>query len=256
MGLFGGGTGPSEPEPELGDIGEWDNATRLEAEHEVVGFYISGHPLDRYTADLGLVGAVPTRDLGSMRDQEKVALAGITNTVRRKNSRKGERYATFNLEDRDGIIEVIAWPGVYRSCETAIIGKQPVLVSGTLELGDSGSEGAANENDAPQGNEAPSFARKAQVIADEVVALTEARRRRARAVDIRLHSDTFQPERIDQLKTTLGRYPGSCRPYLKITRPGASETVIELPEDLNVDPSDRFLQEVEALAGPGSAVVR
>lgn len=242
MGLFGGG-GASESEPELPDMQDWDNAARLEAEHEVVGFYISGHPLDRYTADLGLVGVTATSDLTACRDQSQVALAGVTNTVKRKNSRKGERYATFNLEDREGVVEVIAWPKIYSETETAIVGREPLFVAGTLELGDTDSSGD------PGG-------RKAQVIATEIIPLTEARRRRARAVDIRIEAGLFAPARLEQLKETMRKYPGSCRPYLRVTRPGAGEAVIELPEDLSIDPSDRFLQEVESLAGPGSTIVR
>ncbi|MFP6626068.1 MAG: DNA polymerase III subunit alpha, partial [Deltaproteobacteria bacterium] len=85
MGLFSGGAQASEKEPELPDIADWDTASRLEAEHEVVGFYISGHPLDRYTTDLKLVGATATADLAEKGDQSKVVLAGVTNTIRRKN---------------------------------------------------------------------------------------------------------------------------------------------------------------------------
>ena len=54
----------------------------------------------------------------------------------------------------------------------------------------------------------------------------------------------------------MRKYPGACRPYLRVTRPGASEAIIELPADLTVDPNDRFLQEVESLAGLGSTVVK
>ncbi|MFP6608623.1 MAG: DNA polymerase III subunit alpha [Deltaproteobacteria bacterium] len=248
MGLFAGGGTNSEAEPELPDIIEWDNAARLEAEHEVVGFYISGHPLDRYTADLSLVGATTTSALGNARDQSRVAMAGVTNTVKRKNSRKGDRYATFNREDREGVVEVIAWPKVYSQCEAAIVGREPLFVTGTLETVDMGR--------AAEGGNGDPVGRKAQVIAAEIIPLTEARRRRARSVDICIEAGLFDPARLGQLKDTMRKYPGACRPYLRVTRPGASEAIIELPADLTVDPNDRFLQEVESLAGLGSTVVK
>ncbi|MFP6626438.1 MAG: OB-fold nucleic acid binding domain-containing protein, partial [Deltaproteobacteria bacterium] len=252
MGLFSDGAQDSEKEPELPDVADWDTATRLEAEHEVVGFYITGHPLDRYTTDLKLVGATATADLADKGDQSKVVLVGVTNTIRRKNSRKGDRYATFNLEDGDGSIEVIAWPKVYATCEATIISRQPVFVSGTLEMGEAP---AATSIDSDPASE-PDFARKPQVIANEIIPLVEARRRRARSIDIKLEAGRFDPAHLDQLKDTLAKYPGQCRPYLKVIRPGQSEAIIELPEDLSVDPSDRLLAEIEALAGPGTAVVR
>ena len=59
-----------------------------------------------------------------------------------------------------------------------------------------------------------------------------------------------------RLKDTLRRFPGRCPAYLRLLRPGESETTVKLPEDLRVDPSDAFLREVEALLGPGSTVLR
>jgi DNA polymerase-3 subunit alpha len=121
MGLFGGASGSSTPEPALPEVKEWEDLQRLEREHDAVGFYISGHPLDRYVRDLDLLGVVGTQSVGNLRDQETVTMAGVTNTVRLKNSRKGDRYATFNLEDREGAIEVIAWPDTFKKCEAAIV---------------------------------------------------------------------------------------------------------------------------------------
>jgi hypothetical protein len=58
------------------------------------------------------------------------------------------------------------------------------------------------------------------------------------------------------LRTALMRHPGRCRPYLKIVRCGATETLIELPPDLNIDPTDNFLRDVEDVLGPGAASIR
>lgn len=253
MGLFGAAGGTSEPEPELPDVTEWSMLQKLEHEHDAVGFYISGHPLDRYEVDLALLATRTTGDLSGLRDKDKVRLAGVTNTVRRKNSRKGDRYATFNLEDRDGVIEVIAWPECYKNCEAAIIGREPVMVTGGVEFGESGGSGFASDND---GEAALDFSRKAQIIADEVIPLAEARRRAAQSVDLRMFTDRFEPERIDDLRATLQRYPGGCRSYLRVIRPGDSETVIELPRELSVDPTDPFLDAAERLLGAGNVALR
>jgi DNA polymerase-3 subunit alpha len=256
MGLFGtADSSASSPEPDLPRVGEWDDLARLEHEHEAVGFYISGHPLDRYVRDVTFLGAVTTQALEGKRDQDMVAIAGVTNTVRRKNSKKGDRYATFNLEDREGVVEVIAWPDTYKKCEAAIVGREPVFVSGRLELGEHRRGPALNTGD-EEGDASVGYAMKPQIIAEEVVSLTERRRARATVIDLRVRADALAPAALQELRSALKRFPGGCKPELHILRPGETETTIELARDLYVDPTDGLLQAVEKLLGPGSASFR
>jgi DNA polymerase-3 subunit alpha len=253
FGLFALDTTTSSPEPEYPEVPAWEPALRLEAEHECVGFYISGHPLDGYLADLTLLGVTSTQALDIRMNEQTVKLAGMVNTVRRKNSKKGERYATFNIEDREGILEVIAWPNCYKACEAAILAREPVLVTGRVEFGERRAP-TAPQPDNEDGSAA--FAMTPQLIADEVVLLSEARRKHARIVDLEVRSDAIDPARLELLRSALRRHPGRCRSYLKVVRTGATETFIELPGDLNVDPTDRFLRDVEDVLGPGAACIR
>jgi DNA polymerase-3 subunit alpha len=256
MGLFGAGgdDSVSTPEPEYPDVPPWDATIRLQAEHDVVGFYISGHPLDRYLEDIELLTVTGIDRLDVRMADQTVRLAGVINTVKLKNSRKGDRYATFNLEDRGGIIEVIAWPEAYRKCEAAIASREPVLVTGRVEFGERRAAGLAAA--AAVSEEGAGFALSPQLIADEVVALSEARRRQARVVDLKLASGNVDESCLAKLRSTLLRHPGRCRPYLKIVRSGATETLIELPAELAIDPTDAFLRDVEDVLGPGAAEIR
>ena len=61
---------------------------------------------------------------------------------------------------------------------------------------------------------------------------------------------------LPRLRDTLLRHPGRCRPYLMVRRPGESETEIELPKDLLITPTDRFLADVEKILGPGNTRLR
>ncbi|TFH20174.1 MAG: DNA polymerase III subunit alpha, partial [Myxococcales bacterium] len=249
FGLFSEGAGESEPEPSLPDVDPWDDATRLTAEHDVVGFYISGHPLDRYQDDLQLLGTLTMPEVESRRDQEMVALAGVTNTVRLKNSKKGDRYATFNLEDRDGVIEVITWPKTFLECEEAVVGREPVYVYGRLEFGEQrGGPAVAGDEGG--------FIMKPQIIAEKVVPLTQARCERAGRVDFLVRRGDLSVDALPRLRDILLRHPGGCRPYLLVRRPGESETEIELPKSLLIAPTDSFLADVEKILGPGNTRLR
>lgn len=254
MGLFGGESGSTQPEPEVPNVPAWTEGERLEAEHEVVGFYISGHPLDRHRTDLEFLATKSTDKLEDELDQAIVRTAGVTNTVRLKNSKKGDRYATFNLEDQGGAIEVIAWPKVFAQCETAIVGREPVFVTGRLEIGEGARAGG--DTDEGGGGARGGFRMKPQIIAEEVTVLTEKRRMTARGVDISVSSGALGSDDMERLKATLQKHPGTCRPFLKVRRPGETETWIELPKELGVDPTDIFLSEIESLLGPGSATLR
>ncbi|HYB97658.1 MAG TPA: DNA polymerase III subunit alpha [Candidatus Limnocylindrales bacterium] len=246
MGLFGNGTTSTQPEPELPSVPEFEPLEVLAYEHDAVGFFISGHPLDRYAHD-AFMRFVSTADLAGTKDGSTVRVAGVTNTVKRKNSKKGERYATFNLEDRDGLIEVIAWPDCYRRCEAAIIGREPVIVMGRLEYGEGGgaSDGHGDEEAGPD------YSRKAQIIADEVIPLPQARRRAAQRIRLRVDSSAVRPDAFAQLKSALERNRGTCRSYLNVVARGSTETEIELPDELSVDPTDGLIQIAEALFGEG-----
>ncbi|MBI5505623.1 MAG: DNA polymerase III subunit alpha [Deltaproteobacteria bacterium] len=249
MGLFGGRGNTTQPEPALPAVPELDPTETLYAEHETVGFFISGHPLDRYPYDFDLLRVTGTPDLGAARDGSPIRAAGVTNTVKRKNSKKGERYATFNLEDRDGVIDVIAWPDCYRRCESAIIGREPVLVMGRIEFGEAIGGGGPDVGGDEEGG--PDFSRKAQIIAEEIIPMPEARRRAAQSIRLRVDSSGAGPSTIAELKSAIEKNPGSCRSFLSIVRTGVTETLIELPPELSVNPSDAFLQTAEALLGAG-----
>src|SRR5207248_55124 len=114
------------------------------AAREAIGFFITGHPLDRYENDLrkftnATTGTLRTRgrDLpagdgqrnGRPDTRPRVKVGGVIHTLKLKNSKKGDRYATFALEDKEGVVDVIAWPDAYRKHEDVIQGGAPVVVS-------------------------------------------------------------------------------------------------------------------------------
>jgi DNA polymerase-3 subunit alpha len=158
----------------------------------------------------------------------------VVHTVKRKNSKKGDRYATFFLEDREGVVEVIAWPDTYRKFETVIQGDDPVLVTGTLDVGED----------------------RCQIIATEIRALAEARQESVRQVHLRIPAEMVTDECLERLRETLAQHRGSCPAYLDVIVPGQREAIIELPPELRVTPSEAMLDAVEKLLGNGVAILR
>ncbi len=231
MGLFAPGAIPKVniPAPALPDVPEWDAKERLRAERETIGFYVSGHPLDKYERDIGKLTDVNTERLREKESQSKVRIGGVIHTLKYKNSRKGDRYATFNLEDRFGTVEVIAWPEAFKKFETAIHSDEPVVIAGTLENSEE----------------------RCQIIADEVFSLLDMREKTYSQVHFALRADRVGESELRQLRDTLSGHSGSCSTFLHLLLPDRTETVIALPPTLRVAPTERMVEDVERLFGNG-----
>jgi DNA polymerase-3 subunit alpha len=255
--LFGAGTGVgaamSEP-PAIPIVTEWSEKELLRAEKEAIGIFLTGHPLDKFQRDLGRLTNASTGTLAARANQERVTLGGVIHTVKLKNSKRGDRYATFSLEDKEGVTEVIAWPDTYRKFEAAIHGDDPVLLSGSLDKQEAvGGRG----DDAEAGGEGSEGVReRCQIIAEEIRPLAEAREQSVRQVHLQVRADDLTADQLLRLRETLAHHRGTCPAYLHVIVPGRSEAVIELPETLRVVPSEAMLDAVEKIFGSGVTMLR
>jgi DNA polymerase-3 subunit alpha len=215
--------------PALPGVPEWDMKERLRQEKEAIGFFITGHPLDKYERDLKRLADATTAQLANRENQSRLRLCGAIHTVKTKNTRKGDRYATFFLEDREGVVEVIAWPETYRRFESVIHGDDPVLLEGTLEVGEE----------------------RCQVFAEGISVLTEARDRSVKQVHFALRAERIDADRFRELRETLNQHRGSCHAFLHLLLPNSTETIIALPSELRVAATDRLVEDVERVLGRG-----
>ncbi len=229
MGLFAARGGGS-PEPPLPALTPWTDREMLKAEREALGFYISGHPLDKYEKDLKRFINATADQLRTRADQSKISVGGVIQSLRLRNSRKGDRYASFTLEDKTGTVEVICWPETYRRTQVDLATDEPVCVKGTLEVGEE----------------------RCQVIADEVVLLVAEREQSVQQVHFALRADTVDDEALRRLRSTLEAHAGTCPAFLHLLLPDRTETIIELPNALRVAATDNMIDAVERLFGAGT----
>lgn len=131
--LFGGDDGPGRPSPTLPDVPEWSESERLAKEKELVGFFVSGHPLDR-DRDLVEVFArrVNTSNLREYRDR-KVHLAGVVTEVDRRISRRdGNEWARLVVEDYQGTAVALAFREAWSANRELLPSGAPLLLEGTV----------------------------------------------------------------------------------------------------------------------------
>ncbi len=215
--------------PHRGGAGtpEWEQSQLLASEKEVLGFYITGHPLARFARQLRLYTTANTQTLAEFRDGEKVSLGGMILKSRLQMTRKGDRMAFVTLEDVQGQVEAIVFPEVYKEFGEALETDQPVLVRGVVDWGDD----------------------SAKIIVDRIVSLVEAPTLLSPKVHVNLYTPGLTRETLAQLKSIVETAPGASTVYLHLLFPDEQEVVV-LPEGrFQVSPSEDLIHQIEALFG-------
>ncbi|TMA17155.1 MAG: DNA polymerase III subunit alpha [Deltaproteobacteria bacterium] len=248
FGLFGGGAKAADGPPEERVFGkeEWSERERLALEKQALGFYITGHPLARYAEDVKRFATHTCSSLATARGFEKVAVAGIVQGWRERLTKTGKKIAFAMLEDLTGARDLVIYEDIVQKYESLLKADEPVLVRGVVRMAEKfGNE--AQQQDAAE----PS----PEIKVDEVSRLTDVRAAKATRVELKLSAEQATSEKLAELKSLFGKFPGSCATSLSIVLPGASETKIAI-KSLRVAPSDDLLAAVDRLFGGKVAQVR
>jgi DNA polymerase-3 subunit alpha len=225
-----GGMKQGEAYPE---IEAWNHKQLLAFEKEALGFYVSGHPLDRYRGDLARYTTATTSDFGNgAKSVGDHAIGGIVSQYREMITKKGDKMARFALEDAEGTLEVIAFPKTFEKVRHVLVSDEPILCAGQVK------------------NEGTTDAAEWKMLLESAQPLSDMRQQKTSRVDIHLNADSLTHDQIDELKTILANAArGGCQAVLRLTIPQRSETVIALPEAWAVSPTDDLLTRLERLFG-------
>ncbi len=234
-GLFGVFDEPQLPssQAEYLDGAEWDEHQRLAAEKEILGFFITGHPLQKYQSKLEEFGALSTEEIGAMKQstgKDEIFTAGIITNLRVAKSRKGDFYAQGVLEDMLGTVDLIVFPEAYRRLQEKVKLEVPVLIKGGVRV----EEGA-----------------NPKLLVGDIEPLEQAKPKLPRAIRIRVPLETATVETIDGLHTHCASHPGEAKVLFDVERAGDFMVIME-PEGYNVQPDRAFIARVEELCGRGS----
>ena len=222
----------------LPDVPDWDEQTRLAAEKEILGFYITGHPLEKYKEKLIDLNALSTEDICAMKKgtakDENITTAGLISGVRvAKSKRSGELWAQASLEDMHGKLELLVFPEAYKKLAEKVKLDVPVLVRGGVRM----EEGASPK-----------------VTANEIIALDDAEVPLPKALRIRIPLGRASEGTVDALHILFNERKGEAKVLFDLERDGDFMVVMEA-EGYNVMPDRNFLNRVEELCGRGSVRV-
>ena len=212
---------------------EWDDATLLRYEKEILGFYITSHPLAERKDEIKRLASHSMEQLGDLQDGSEVRLVGILIHRKIATTKKGDKMAYVRLEDLTGSLEVIVFPDLYKTCSDVLTTDAPLLVIGNLDNGEKGLRLKATKLDS----------------------LNKIKTRLASKVEIQIDADRTQSQDLQNLKNILSKYRGGCDVFLKLSSTHQGESIIAIPSDLRVTPTPLFVSEVEGSFGKGTVLI-
>src|SRR5215471_4779434 len=125
-------------DPPLPAADPWTHHQSLAGEKDTLGFYISGHPLSRYKQALEDFASTDVDRLSALQHGAQVSIGGVVMELNVRTTKKGDKFALFQLEDQLGSVKVVAWPEPFGKAAEVIKNEMPVLVRGRLETDDGG----------------------------------------------------------------------------------------------------------------------
>ncbi len=235
--IFAGADETYANNDKLPDIPEWDKHIQLAAEKEILGFFITGHPLEKYKSKLEDLRALSTTDIAAIKSStgkdENICTAGIITNLRVLKSKKGDFYAQGALEDMAGSVEMIVFPDAYRKLQDKVKLEVPVLVRGGLRI----EEGV-----------------NPKLLANDIIPLEDAKVPLPRSLRIRIPLETANESVIDELHALCAQRKGEAKVLFDVERQGDFMVVMEA-EGYNVHPDRDFVARVEDLCGRGAVRV-
>jgi DNA polymerase-3 subunit alpha len=218
--------------PVLPNVPKWTASQALALEKEVLGFYVSGHPLAEFEEDLRAFTTAEMKRLDQIRDRdEEVVVGGIVTEIKPIVDRKGKSMAFVTLEDFSGTGEVLVFSDQYELHRTLVATDSLILVRGQISI---------KEGDK-------------KVVASEIMSLEEARSRLARSVHLTVMPDQATDETIQALKDAFKAYPGPCEVFFHVPTEAYGEVHVKAGEQIRVAPARELLQAVREVLGPDRA---
>jgi DNA polymerase-3 subunit alpha len=231
-GLFGGFEEQETPDVPLPKVPDWTPKEKLSGEKEMIGFYVTGHPLDEYREKVADLATYDSSKLEGLERGNELALCGVITGIQRRRNKEGKPWASFQLEDWFGAAECMAFASTYEQLNAELVEDRAVLIRGL----------ALPEENAP-----------ARVSVKEVVPLDIASVQLPRLISIKVLLNGKSPDRdrAAELQALFERKRGQAEVRLRLEKPRDFSVILDV--EAKVRPDKEFMAEVEKICG-GQAV--
>jgi DNA polymerase-3 subunit alpha len=218
-------------ETELPEADDWSEEQQLAGEYSVLGFYISGHPLDKYAGRLKDLNAAELATMESRKNNEDIVVAGIIVQIRPMRSRRGARWAILTLQDRTGVIEALVFPEAFGKLESILKSNTPLLVKGRVAVEDVGT----------------------RLIVADARLLDQLADRPPSLLRVRMDLSTVNTGALDQLKELFSSRPGRCRVSFELIKDDGSAATLDAGSAVLAD--RELVERVRQICGTDSVAL-
>jgi DNA polymerase-3 subunit alpha len=227
--LFGALEEKASPMPEtINPLPEWPQHELLAHEKELLGFYVTGHPLTPFVPILKKYALADTSKLAALPNRSLTRIGGLIGAVQHGVSKKsGKPYSMVTLEDLEGSVQILCMNENYDKFRELLVPNKAILVIGEVNTGDE----------------------RPKIFPQEIMPLEEAPRKFTKQVHLRLHTAHLIPEQIDSVRELVAAHPGKCPLLLCFMRPAGEIVFVDTNERFSVTPSLKLQHEADTRFG-------
>ncbi|MFH1678520.1 MAG: DNA polymerase III subunit alpha [Candidatus Omnitrophota bacterium] len=211
----------------INQIKEWPEPQLLAFEKDMLGFYVSGHPLARFAKHLARFRFCSIEDLKDKAHDQEVKVVGLIAKIKQTTTRaKGEKMAILKLEDLEGIVEVLVFPRTFKLIAKNLLPNSIVMIQGRINLKE----------------DIPKIIANGLLLFDDIYRLITG---------INIDISGIRESLFESLKERLSQSPGRTPIYLHLDTPSRSRVQLVVGNELFVEPDEKLLDDIELLLGEG-----
>lgn len=218
--------------PQYLNVAAWDDKTRLLGEKETLGFYLTGHPLDRYAEELTHLTTCRLHEINHVTHKTARA-AGIITNIRTRQTKRGDRIAIFTLEDGIGQIEVVCFSESFQKYRPLLVEDQMIIADGEVGFDE--------------------FNNSARIVCRDIYTIDQAREKQAKGLQIHLNDN--QLSNIAHFKKILEKHLGGSCPILFRYLRDNVQAQIKTGQAWQIKPTDALLELIREQFGMESVSV-
>jgi DNA polymerase-3 subunit alpha len=231
--MMSGGDTRTLTDDQIPDVEPWHESELLIGERELLGVYMSGHPLSQHEQVLKRYQLSTVQGLPTLEDGSQTRVGGLIAGLTPRFTKKKEAMAIFRLEDLDGSVEVVVYPEAYRDYKVVLAPDKAVLVCGEVKKEESA----------------------VKIIASEIYPIEEAPRLFVEHVGIHITVSQAQQGILEKVRDALGLHPGRTPVKICLQFPGGEKVFLDTDGSYKVTCDESLVQEVERLVGEESVYV-
>jgi DNA polymerase-3 subunit alpha len=209
---------------QLPQLNDWSDKDKLQCEKECLGFYVSGHPLDKFIVDSNSFSNVSSSSIARTRSNSPVRLLGVITKLSTKLDKRGNVMAFAQIEDFEGSIELIIFHETYDKFKSLLSPENIVWIEGNVSSGGD-----------------------RKITVRKVTEIEPLRRRLAKYVDLTLPPESATDDNLKHLKAVLAKHKGNCRLRIFVSKNNLGNVKILTTKAISVEPSNELIAKIHNL---------